>query len=194
MYLNPSAREWKADYEINPAVLELHRKLPDYGQTPLHALSNKLCSQLRVKNVLFKDESNRFGLPAFKILGASWASYRAATKQLGVSETSSLEEVREAASANPGLRLYAASEGNFGRAVARMASTMGVAATVFVPKLMVENTKQLIASEGAVVSVVDGDYDAAVRAAEIEASSHSDGLLIQDNAWPGYEEIPQASL
>ena len=194
MYFNPTARKWKSNYRVDSAILELHRKLPSYNKTPLRALPNKICSQLRVKNVLFKDESNRFGLPAFKILGASWASYCAVTKHLGVPGTSSLQEVKDAASTHPELGLHAATDGNFGRAVARMASLMGVDATIYVPEIMVEETKRLIASEGAAVNVVNGDYDAAVRAAESEASRHSDGLLIQDNAWPGYEEIPQVSF
>ena len=192
MYVNASARNWKSNYEIDPAVLDLHLRLPNYHETPLRPLSSELCSKLRVKNIFLKDESNRFGLPAFKILGASWASYRAVTQTLAIPATSSLQEVKEAASRS-NIRLHAATEGNFGRAIARMASLMGVAVTIHVPEIMVEETKRLIASEGATVNVVDGTYSVAVRVAEKE-SKRPGGLHVQDDAWPGYEQIPQVSL
>ena len=192
MYHNPSARQWKRRYTVDPAVIELHQKLPSYGPTPLIPLERKLCEQLQVKEVFLKDESSRFGLPAFKILGASWASYRAVTKSLDISPTSSFEEVKEAAS-KKNITFYAATDGNFGRAIARMAGLMGVAANIYVPRIMVEETKRLIASEGAAVIVVQGDYDAAVKYAE-DVAKRSGGLHVQDNAWPGYEEIPQVSV
>ena len=192
MYANPSARNWKSNYKIDPAVLDLHRKLPNYAQTPLRRLSSELCSDLHLQKIFLKDEANRFGLPAFKILGASWASYRAVTQTLGIPATSSLQEVKDAASGSR-LRLHAATEGNFGRAIARMATFMGIAATIHVPKIMVEETRRLIASEGAIVDAAEGDYAVAVREAE-KASRQPGGLHVQDDAWPGYEEIPQVSL
>ena len=192
MYLNPSARHWKTQYAIDSNVLDFHRKLPYYDQTPLRPLSRELCDQVHVKEIFLKDESNRFGLPAFKILGASWAGYRAVTESLQISSTSSLEELRRLA-LNSTVRLYAATDGNFGRAIARMAHLMGVSASIYVPKIMVEETKRLIASEGATVIVVQGDYDAAVSRAEKDSSTQG-GLLVQDDAWPGYEKVPQVSI
>ena len=91
------------------------------------------------------------------------------------------------------LELYTATDGNHGRAVARMAKIFGVVAKVYVPSIMEQSTRALIAQEGAVVMVVDGDYDTAVKRSE-EESVEANGILIQDTAWPGYEEIPQVSL
>jgi diaminopropionate ammonia-lyase len=121
--------------------------------------------------VWVKDESSRLGLPAFKALGASWACHR----------------VLERA---PGSRLVTATDGNHGRAVARMARLAGVDATVFVPEVTSVEVEGRIGGEGAQVVRVAGDYDEAVRqaAAFVEADAHS--ALVQDTAWPGYEEVP----
>ena len=72
-----------------------------------------------------------------------------------------------------------------------MAKILGATAVVYVPKIMVDATKQKIRQEGAEVIVVDGDYDIAVKEAETSAIAQPGGLLIEDTAWPGYEEIPQ---
>ena len=139
-----------------------------------------------------KDESMRCGLPAFKILGASWGAYRAITDHLGCSASPSLDHIGYLAR-KAGVYLYTASDGNHGRAVARIASILGVRASVYVPHIMLEKTRALIRQEGALVTVVDGDYDNAVRSAQRHAE-HVNGILIQDTAWPGYEEIPKVSF
>ena len=57
---------------------------------------------------------------------------------------------------------------------------------------MIDSTKQKIVQEGGHVIVVDGDYDLAVKEAE-HCSNTNNGILIEDTAWPGYEEVPQVS-
>ena len=49
-----------------------HRALCGYVPTPVHDL-DAVASELGLAAVQVKDESSRLGLPAFKILGASWA-------------------------------------------------------------------------------------------------------------------------
>ena len=89
-----------------------------------------------------------------------------------------------------GAHLVTATDGNHGRAVARMASHFGVAATVFVPDVMLPETAALIAGEGAEVVRLEVGYDDAVRAAA-EFAGQSDGrALVQDTAWEGYTEVP----
>ena len=78
--------------------------------------------------------------------------------------------------------------------MAHMADNLGVRARIYVPRVMVEATKQKIRQEGAEVIVVDGDYDVAVKEAERAAIVQPGGLLIEDTAWPGYESIPQVSM
>ncbi|MDQ2689890.1 MAG: pyridoxal-phosphate dependent enzyme [Chloroflexota bacterium] len=130
-----------------------------------------LAAELDVGQVLVKDESSRLGLPAFKILGASWACQRVLDR-------------------HPGAMLVTATDGNHGRAVARMAAHFGVPATVFVPRVMRPHAAAAIAGEGAEVVRVDADYDAAVRRAAMFAAEDPGRELVQDTAWAGYEEVP----
>ena len=113
------------------------------------------------------------------------------TRELGLPSTASLEEVK-AAAGDKGFEYYTATDGNWGRAVARMASVLGAKAHVYVPKVMLETTKKKIAHEGAEVIVIDGDYDDAVKEAE-RISKERRGLFIADMAWEWYQEIPQVS-
>jgi diaminopropionate ammonia-lyase len=131
----------------------------------------ELATELGVGRVLVKDESSRLGLPAFKVLGASWAC-------------------RQVLQRHPGAMLVAATDGNHGRAVARMAAHFGVEATVFVPVVMLPGTAARIADEGATVVRVDGGYDDAVRHAAAFAGEQPGRALVQDTAWAGYEQVP----
>jgi diaminopropionate ammonia-lyase len=128
-----------------------HRGLAGYAPTPVH----------RLGAVAIKDESNRLGLPAFKILGASWATELA---------------LREA----PGTHtLVAASAGNHGRAVAHAAARRGLACRVYLPARSLAVRREAIAGEGAEVVVVDGTYEEAVELAE-RAAAEPGVLLIAD--------------
>jgi diaminopropionate ammonia-lyase len=86
--------------------------------------------------------------------------------------------------------LVTATDGNHGRAVARMAAYFGVGATVFVPMVMLPQTAARIADEGAKVVWVDGDYNDAVRCAATFAGDQPGRALVQDTAWAGYEQVP----
>ena len=191
MHHNPSAHSWRCPYTVDPSILPFHQSLPSFTETPLHQLPSTVSKQLRTGKLLLKDESSRAGLPAFKILGASWATYQALTRRLSLPLTAPLEVVKDAAS-GARLTLYTATDGNHGRAVARMASIFDVAAKVFVPSVMDAHTSASIAQEGAAVVVIDGNYDTAVKRSE-QDSLVSGGILIQDTAWPGYEQVPQVS-
>jgi diaminopropionate ammonia-lyase len=129
-----------------------HAALPGYAPTPLHDLGD---------GVLLKDESARLGLPAFKVLGASWAIERALRERPGV-------EV-----------LVAASAGNHGRAVAHEARRRGLRCRVFLPTRSVAARREAIADEGAEVVVVDGGYEDAVAEAA-RAGAEPGALEIAD--------------
>jgi diaminopropionate ammonia-lyase len=188
MYCNPSAACWNySDLPPNPAVELFHRSLPGYSITPLHSLP-ELAEKLGLGHVLLKDESNRLGLPAFKILGASWASYRLIASKCNLPLTVSLDELG-AAAREQGIRLVTCTEGNWGRAIARMAKYLQIPAVIAVPNFMDRATQLLIESEGAKVVVVDGDYDMSITWARNEADKG--GLLVMDVSWEGYEEIPE---
>ena len=150
-----------------------------------------LAAELGVGAVLVKDESDRLGLPAFKILGASWAVNCALSKRGGFdTPATGLPELRERVG-NAAITLVTATDGNHGRAVARMAQLLGLAARVYVPAGTTAKTLKAIADEGAQVVQTDLRYDDVVRAAASSTTNRPADILIQDTAWPGYEEIPQ---
>ncbi|KZT50914.1 acetylornithine deacetylase [Calocera cornea HHB12733] len=187
-YINPSASSYHSSSPPpDPATLAFHRQLPGYAPTPVVPLPG-IAQSLGVGNVLLKDESSRLALPAFKILGASWAAYRAVASALGLSLQVSLEELAHATEGK-GLSLYAATDGNHGRAVARMGKLLHIPAFVYVPKSVPLPTRGFIVGEGATLEVVQGDYDLAVEKA-FEAAKQPGGILIQDTSFPGYEDIP----
>jgi diaminopropionate ammonia-lyase len=170
--------------------LPFHRKLPGYAPTRLVPLP-EVASRLGLARILVKDESNRFGLPSFKLLGASWAIWRALANRtrLTLDDWSSLEELAERVSFLKPFTLAAATDGNHGRAVAHMARRLGFPARIFVPIGTAEARIRAIESEGATCIVVDGDYDAAIARSAQEVSDRC--LVVDDTSWPGYEEIPR---
>jgi diaminopropionate ammonia-lyase len=167
-----------------------HASMPGYHATRLVELP-ALAAELGVGAVLVKDESDRLGLPAFKILGASWAVNCALSRRAGFdTPATGLPELRERVG-NAAITLVTATDGNHGRAVARMAQLLGLAARVYVPAGTTAKTLQAIADEGAQVVQTDLRYDDVVRAAASSTTNRPADILIQDTAWPGYEEIPQ---
>lgn len=188
IYLNPAAAVEHCDNLPTAGVAEFHRSLANYAPTPLVALP-ELAEKIGVRAVFVKDEGNRFGLPAFKALGASWGCFRAVAEQLGLPPTVPFEELSAHAKKHP-MTLIAATEGNHGRAVAFMARLLGVESQIFVPRFTDQATRGFIAAEGARVSIVQGSYDTAVREAFDQSRRLEGALLIQDTAFDGYEDVP----
>jgi diaminopropionate ammonia-lyase len=182
-----------------------HRGLPGYAPTPL-VEAPALAAELGVGRLFVKDESVRFDLRAFKYLGASWAGFRAVAARTGYAGQATLDGLRSYlaghGSAAGGLTLVTATDGNHGRAVARTAKLLGLPARVYVPKGVPQVVIDRINAEGAQLSAVDADYDGAVRAARADAEAGrttggdastaggGGGMLIQDTAWAGYEQVP----
>lgn len=184
---NPHARAARGAPSTDRAPYEFHRRFPGYAPTPLAEMP-ALAVALGLGRVWVKDESSRLGLPSFKILGASWATYRALTDRLAM-PGASLDALRAALASRPPLTLATATDGNHGRAVARMAALLGCRAHVLVPADTAASRIDAIAGEDAAVTVVDGTYDEAVARAATEAGP--DCLVISDTSWPGYEETPR---
>jgi diaminopropionate ammonia-lyase len=175
-----SVARWKAQ--------EFHASIPGYRPTPLVELPD-LAAELGVGALLVKDESDRLGLRAFKILGASWAVNCALSQRSGFdAPATSLIELREC---SPPVTLVTATDGNHGRAVARMAALLGLAARIYVPAGTAEETVEAITSEGAKVVPTHLLYDDVVWAAASSTAGHPNDLLVQDTAWEGYEDIPR---
>jgi diaminopropionate ammonia-lyase len=187
--INPNAGEIPDGPRPDRAPLQFHRRLPGYEETPL-VDAPKLASALGVGKVFVKDESSRLGLPAFKVLGASWAVYRALEERHGegFGDWEEIRELEERLEPMRPLSLVAATDGNHGRAVARVARLLGLGAKIFVPVEMVPARRKSIAEECAEVIVVDGTYDEAVERSATEEGEST--LLVSDMSWPGYERIP----
>jgi diaminopropionate ammonia-lyase len=166
-----------------------HASMAGYRATPLRA-APRAARRLGVGEVLVKDESDRLGLPSFKVLGASWAVHRALVEHLGstLEKISTFEELREHVAAARPLTLVAATDGNHGRAVAHMAALLGLEARIYVLADMVPARIAAIEGEGATVTVVDGGYDDAVAQSAQDAGERC--LVISDTSWPGYERVP----
>ena len=189
-FLNQPNRRDEGVLPPTRAPLVFHRRLPGYQPTPLID-APELARMLGVAQVLVKNESSRLGLPAFKILGASWAVYRALEKRLGhrVEPWESMDELAERLAPVRPLTLATATDGNHGRAVAHMAALLGLEARIYVPAGTAQARIDGIASEGAQVEIVAGTYDDAVERAARDAGARY--LIISDTSWPGYEEIPR---
>lgn len=191
LFANPAAvSKIDVDPLPVPAPIEYHRTIPGYTPTPLYEVPS-LAKRLGVSRVFVKDESSRLGLPAFKMLGASWAVAYAVRTQwlpevegvLSPAELGALLTNREAK------RLIAATDGNHGRGVARMAKFLGVGCLIFVPEGLAMSRIEAIESEGAEVRVVAGSYDDAILRSAEEADENS--LVVSDTSWEGYRDIPQ---
>jgi diaminopropionate ammonia-lyase len=154
-----------------PEVREFHRSMADYGVTPLVACPGA-AEALGIGGLWVKDESARFGLNAFKALGASWAMSRIARERGAIAD------------------FAAATDGNHGRAVAWMARRMGSRAHIFVPRNTPPARSALIEGEGAEVCVIEGSYDDAVRACAAKSASCG-WQVVADTGYDGYLEIPR---
>ena len=168
-----------------------HSGLPGYRPTPL-VERKALAEKLGVGNIWVKDESHRFGLNAFKALGGSYAMGRYLSKKLG----KPLEELTfEQLCAQPARRalgeitFVTATDGNHGRGVAWSARLLGHKSVVYMPKGSALERLENIRSQGAQAEITEFNYDDAVRLANRQAQEKG-WVLVQDTAWPGYEEIP----
>jgi diaminopropionate ammonia-lyase len=171
------------------AAFEYHLKLPGYAPTELHDAFG-LAGETGVARLWVKDESSRLGLPSFKILGASWGVYRALERHVGGFEAwANFDELKAQIERVRPLALAAATDGNHGRAVARMARLFGFDARIFVPAGTAAARIDAIEGEGASCTVIDGTYDDAVARSAEEASARC--LVISDTSWPGYEDVPR---
>jgi diaminopropionate ammonia-lyase len=173
-------------------ALAFHRSFPQYSQTPLAEL-NELADYLGLNDFYVKDESYRFGLNAFKVLGGSFAMANYIAEKLGkdVSELTydvlTSDELRKEFGQ---ATFFTATDGNHGRGVAWAANKLGQKAVVLMPKGSTQTRKENIEKEGAKVTVEEVNYDECVRMANKMAEETENGVMVQDTAWDGYEKIP----
>ena len=169
-----------------------HRSFPQYGQTPLARLDG-MADRLGLGGLYVKDESYRFGLNAFKVLGGSFAMGRYIAQELGrdVSQVDYQYLTGDKLKEEFGqATFFTATDGNHGRGVAWAANKLGQKAVVHMPKGSAKSRFDNIAKEGAQVTIEEVNYDDCVRMAAAEAAQTEHGVVVQDTAWEGYEEIP----
>ena len=169
-----------------------HESFPQYSKTPLAKLDH-MADYLGLGQVYMKDESYRFGLNAFKVLGGSFAIAKYIAKQTG----KDVSDLPYSVLTSDALReefgqatFFTATDGNHGRGVAWAANRLGQKSVVYMPKGSTITRFNNIKAEGATVTIEEVNYDECVRMAADAASKTKNGVVVQDTAWDGYEEIP----
>ena len=172
-------------------VRHFHQSFPEYSVTPLVKLE-VLAEELGVQSIYVKDESYRFGLNAFKVLGGSYAIAREIGRLLGLKEEELTldrllaSDVKERLGT---LNFVTATDGNHGRGVAWTAQRLGHRAVVFMPKGTAAERLENIRRLDAEASITNVNYDDTVRLARAYAAEHK-GIVVQDTSWEGYDEVP----
>jgi diaminopropionate ammonia-lyase len=173
-------------------AFRFHQSFPQYGPTPLRRLSS-LAARWGVSDLFVKDESFRFGLNAFKVLGATFAIGQVLAHRLGRSlddlPFSSLQDPAVKKRLGP-LTFAATTDGNHGRGVAWTASQLGFPATIFMPKGTTANRLENIRKLGQKAEITAMNYDDTVRWVASQAPKNG-WEVIQDTAWDGYVDVPR---
>ena len=168
-----------------------HKTFPMYEPTPLVSLADT-AKLMDVAGLYVKDESKRFGLNAFKVLGGSYAigSYLAGLLGKDISEVSCASLCSEETRAKLGdMTFITATDGNHGRGVAWTATQFGMKSVVYMPKGSAAERLNNIRAAGAYAEITDVNYDDTVRLANAQAQKNG-WVVVQDTSWEGYEEIP----
>lgn len=168
-----------------------HASFPEYQATPLAKLQH-LAQQLNIGGIYVKDESYRFGLNAFKVLGGSFAIGQYIAERIGkdISELSYQDIISEQIRQQLGDVTFATTtDGNHGRGVAWTANRLQQKSVVYMPKGSQQIRLENIRALGATASITDSNYDDTVRMTAEKANKHG-WVIVQDTAWPGYTDIP----
>lgn len=168
-----------------------HKNFPMYQVTPLVSRKDNAKSW-GIDEIYVKDESYRFGLNAFKVLGCSYAignfiadRLNLRVKDLTFELMTSIKTRKELGE----LTFVSATDGNHGRGVAWTAKLLNQKAVVYLPKGSSPERLHHIQSEGAFACITDYNYDGCVRLAS-ERAEKNGWIVVQDTDWEGYTRIP----
>ena len=184
---------------FSPAVAQsvraFHASFCQYSPTPLVVLPG-LAGALGIKSVCVKDESKRFGLNAFKVLGGSYAVARCLAERLHLPEQGLTKSQLHNPSAGAPAQTAASSitfisttDGNHGRGLAWTAREMGYPCIIYMPKGSEPTRRNNILTLDAQCSITDLNYDDTVRMTW-NLAQEKGHIMVQDTAWDGYEQIP----
>ena len=148
-------------------------KWQKYQPTPLESLS-KLCKELELKNIFYKDESKRFGLKSFKALGGAYA-------------------VEKITKGRKDITVSTATAGNHGKSVAWGAKNLGLNCKIFISENVSETRAEEMRNLNAEVIRVKGNYEDSLNFCK-EESKKNNWEIIQDVAWPDYELVPKLTM
>jgi len=175
--------------DVQSSVTYFHQSLPGYQPTPLAKLT-QLAKHVGISDLWVKSEASRFDLKAFKVLGASYAMGKLLAKDLRLDVNKfTFEQIVSQAAKFRNRTFITATDGNHGRAVAWTANRLGCKAIIYMPKGSSNIRLEAIRNLGAEASIINGNYDDAVRLAA-KQSDEKGWILLQDTSWPGNEEIP----
>lgn len=181
-----------SEEEMEKAI-KFHQSFPMYEPTPLVELKD-LAKKIGVKDIYLKDESYRFGLNAFKVMGGSYAMAKYMAEELDMK----VEDLPYEKLISPEIKeklgdvcFVTATDGNHGRGVAWTAQQLQQKSRVFMPMGSSQIRFDAIKAHGSEVTIEDANYDECVRMAD-EYVKNYDGkaVVVQDTAWEGYEKIP----
>ena len=173
------------------AIRRFHESFPMYAPTPLAHLE-ETARYLGLGDIYVKDESFRFGLNAFKVLGGSYAIGQYLARKLD----EPMEDMTYGKLTAPetkkklgDITFITATDGNHGRGVAWTATQVGQKSVVYMPKGSALERLENIRAAGAQADITDCNYDDTVRLATAQAEANG-WALVQDTSWEGYEDIP----
>lgn len=168
-------------------ALGFHQTIPGYSPSPLYSLSS-LAARLGLQDILVKDESMRFDLQSFKILGSSYAVASHLARECS-EELEDFVRLKERVKSLPVRTFATATDGNHGRGLAWAAKQLGQNCIVYMPKGSSRHRLEKIREWGAETHVTNLNYDETVCLVN-ELSREHGWTLVQDTAWTNYTEIP----
>lgn len=175
--------------EVAEETCRYHRSFREYSRTPLSSL-DAYAKKHGVGAVYVKDESCRFGLNAFKVLGGSYAIGRTLAERFSIPLNElTFYRLAEYGEEIKKLTFITATDGNHGRGVAWTASRLGASSVVYMPKGSAKERLENIRKAGADASITELNYDDAVRKAWADAQQNG-WIHVQDTSWEGYDVIP----
>lgn len=166
---------------------------PGYEPTPLRHLT-KLNDAIGVGDILYKDESSRFGLKSFKALGGAFAVEELLIEKLShrLGRDVSIEEARRNDFQDycRDITVTTATDGNHGRSVAWGAARYGCRSIIYVHEGVSKGRKAALRALGAEVRTVAGNYDDSVRQAAADARVNG-WFIVSDTSYDGYVKTPR---
>jgi len=158
--------------QIDDAYLSIS-KWDGYSPTPLLKL-NKLCKELNLNKIYYKDESRRFGLKSFKALGGAYA-------------------VDKVTKGNKDITVSTATAGNHGRSVAWGAKRLELKCKIFISEYVSDARGKAMEDLGAEVIKVKGNYENSLVEC-IKQSTQNNWQIVQDVAWKNYMLVPTLTM